>query len=104
MNVKIKVAKTHPDSAPNDHTKAMQRDYEQSMQAMHEDMMSGVQAADPDVAFVKGMLSHHKGAVAMAEVELKYGKDEAMKNLANTIISAQKREIEQMAKWLADDS
>jgi len=82
----------------------MQRDYEQSMQAMHEDMMSGVQAADPDVAFVKGMLSHHKGAVAMAEVELKYGKDDSMKNLANAIISAQKREIEQMKKWLADHS
>lgn len=74
------------------------------MQAMHEDMMSGGQAADPDVAFVKGILSHHKGAVDMAKVELKYGKDETMKNLANAIISAQKREIEQMTKWLADHS
>ncbi len=74
------------------------------MQAMYEDMMLEVQAADPDVAFVKGILSHHKGAVAMAEVELKYGKDDSMKNLANAIISAQKREIEQMEKWLADHS
>ncbi|MFC2484438.1 MAG: DUF305 domain-containing protein, partial [Haemophilus parainfluenzae] len=47
-----------------------------------------------------GMLPHHIGAVKMAEVELKYGKDPEMRKLAENIINAQKAEIEQMQKWL----
>ena len=47
-----------------------------------------------------GMLPHHIGAVKMAEVELKYGKDPEMRKLAENIINAQQAEIEQMQKWL----
>ena len=54
----------------------------------------------PDVAFAAGMLPHHIGAVKMAEVELKYGKDPEMRKLAENIINAQQAEIEQMQKWL----
>ena len=46
------------------------------------------------------MLPHHIGAVKMAEVELKYGKDPEMRKLAENIINAQQAEIEQMQKWL----
>ena len=46
------------------------------------------------------MLPHHIGAVKMAEVELKYGKDPEMRKLAEDIINAQQAEIEQMQKWL----
>ncbi|MCY0672011.1 DUF305 domain-containing protein, partial [Klebsiella pneumoniae] len=42
----------------------------------------------------------HEGAIAMAETELKYGKDPEMRKLAQDIIKAQKGEIEQMNKWL----
>lgn len=94
----------HPDSEAQDYTQAMQKDYQQSMQAMNEDMMSGIQHSDPDMAFAKGMLPHHQGAVAMAEVQLKYGKDNAMRKLAEDIIQAQKSEIDLMQKWITEHS
>lgn len=94
----------HPDTEKQDNTAEMQQAYEQSMQAMHEDMMAGIKASDPDMAFAKGMLPHHQGAIAMAEVQLKYGKDEAMRKLAEDIIAAQKVEIATMDSWIADHS
>lgn len=94
----------HPDTEKQDNTAEMQQAYEQSMQAMHEDMMAGIKASDPDMAFAKGMLPHHQGAIAMAEVQLKYGKDKAMRKLAEDIIAAQKVEIATMESWIAAHS
>ena len=79
---------------------AMQQELMQGMNQMHQDMMTAMQYQDPDVAFAAGMLPHHIGAVKMAEVELKYGKDPEMRKLAENIINAQQAEIEQMQKWL----
>ena len=79
---------------------AMQQELMQGMNQMHQDMMAAAQYKDPDVAFAAGMLPHHIGAVKMAEVELKYGKDPEMRKLAEDIIKAQQAEIEQMQKWL----
>ena len=79
---------------------AMQQELMQGMNQMHQDMMAAMQYKDPDVAFAAGMLPHHIGAVKMAEVELKYGKDPEMRKLAEDIINAQQAEIEQMQKWL----
>ena len=79
---------------------AMQQEFMQGMNQMHQDMMAAAQYKDPDVAFAAGMLPHHIGAVKMAEVELKYGKDPEMSKLAEDIINAQQAEIEQMQKWL----
>ena len=56
--------------------------------------------ADPDVAFMQGMLAHHEGAVAMSEVALKYAKDAAARDLAARVIAAQKEEIAEMQAWL----
>ncbi len=51
---------------------------------------------DPDLAFNCGMIAHHQGAIAMSEVELKLGKDEKSKEMAQMIIDAQRKEIEEM--------
>jgi uncharacterized protein (DUF305 family) len=54
----------------------------------------------PDIAFVKGMIPHHQGAIDMAKVVLQYGKDDTVKAWANQIIAAQEKEIAEMQDWL----
>jgi uncharacterized protein (DUF305 family) len=46
------------------------------------------------------MIPHHQGAVEMAKVELKYGKDAKLRKLAKDIIAAQEKEIAFMKQWL----
>ena len=56
---------------------------------------------DADRDFVTMMIPHHQGAIDMAETELRYGKDPAIRKLAKDIIAAQKSEIAEMKTWLA---
>lgn len=74
--------------------------YKAAMDGMMQGMMQEPTGV-ADVDFASGMVPHHQGAIAMAEVEMKFGKDPKMKQLASNIIAAQKGEIEQMKKWLA---
>ena len=72
------------------HSSASSQEYMAGMKNMHEKMMAAVNESNPDKAFAKGMIAHHEGAIAMAETELKYGKDPKMRKLAQDIIKAQK--------------
>lgn len=67
-------------------------------------MMLGMMHKDPDVAFACAMIAHHQGAIDMARLELKYGKDEWTRTLAQNIIDAQVKEIDEMTKWIADNA
>ncbi len=93
---------SHPDAPkPKPNTQAMQQAYTAGMQAMHNDMMTGIANPIPDMAFARGMLPHHRGAVDMAMIQLQYGTDKEMRKLAQDIIDAQQPEIIWLQEWIA---
>lgn len=82
------------DDALSPHSKAYLEDQS------HIEMIEAMREPNPDIAFAKAMIAHHKGAVHMAKVQLEYGKDETMNKLAQDIINAQETEITLMENWL----
>jgi len=52
-----------------------------------------------DKAFIGAMIPHHQSAIAMAKVAYEKSENARIKELARNIVSAQKREIEQMQRW-----
>ncbi|AQH05228.1 DUF305 domain-containing protein (plasmid) [Burkholderia sp. KK1] len=75
--------------------------FETAGQKMMQQMQAPPYTGDADKDFVAHMIPHHQGAVDVAEVELKYGKDPELKKLAKNIIKAQKEEIAFMQRWQA---
>jgi len=56
--------------------------------------------AEPfDRAFIDMMIPHHQGAIRMARMQLDQGTDAETRRLAEAIIAAQSKEIEQMNAW-----
>lgn len=94
------LAKPKMDMSGTDETHQAYQAYMASLTKMEPAMMEGFMAEDSDVAFACGMIAHHQGAIAMSEVELKYGDNDEAKQMAQKIIDAQKHEIEDFTKWL----
>jgi uncharacterized protein (DUF305 family) len=74
--------------------------YSEAMTTMHEEMMIPP-TGDADVDFIRSMIVHHEGAVAMAQIVLDHGSDPQVRKLAQDILEAQQKEIGWMQDWLA---
>jgi uncharacterized protein (DUF305 family) len=88
MNMTMKPATTPADKA-----------FAASMKTMMNNM-NVKPTGKPDKDFVLMMMPHHQGAIDMAKVELQYGTDPELRQLATDIVAAQEKEIAQMKAWL----
>jgi uncharacterized protein (DUF305 family) len=62
-------------------------------------MMAGMDvkpSGNVDADFVAMMVPHHQGAIDMAQAELRYGRNEQLRRLAQEIIVTQQEEIAAM--------
>jgi uncharacterized protein (DUF305 family) len=53
-------------------------------------------SGDVDTDFVAMMVPHHQGAIDMAKAQLRYGRNEQLRRIAQEIIVTQTQEIEAM--------
>ncbi|MBM3353435.1 MAG: DUF305 domain-containing protein [Betaproteobacteria bacterium] len=84
---------------PNANEPASTREFRAANDRMHRDMNIRF-TGDADRDFAAGMIPHHQGAIDMARVVLRHGKDHEMKRLAESIIAAQEAEIAQLKAFL----
>ncbi len=78
----------------------MQHEMMMAMQRMDQDMMAA-EDSNPDRAFAKKMMAHHQGAIAMSEIEVRYGKDAEAKRLARKTIKENGRGVSELKAFLA---
>ncbi len=88
-------ASTNASAAPDSFQGLM----EVAMRRMHI-AMTAPGTGNPDHDFAAMMIPHHQGAIDMAEIQLRFGKDERLRRLAQGIIVEQRQEIVVMQQAL----
>ena len=98
----LEAAATRLDNAPtnyqpNDPADPFTSKMKASMDGMMQNMPKTV--ANPDMNFNMLMTVHHQSAVDMAKAELAHGKDTKLKEMAQMMVDAQEKEIQQLKAW-----
>lgn len=96
IQMKGLLSSQHSIEATND----ISKDWAATMNTMMKDMPQEKELKNVDMAFAKVMLPHHQAGIDMAKVLLKYGNDHAVKRMAESIISSEQIEIEQMKHYI----
>lgn len=78
--------------------KEAKEDMDEMMKQMHLEHYSN----DVEKDYIQAMIAHHRGAIDASEQVLKYTKNQEIIKVANEIISAQKKEIEQFQELLKE--
>ncbi len=88
-----------PMMAPSATDTAATKGYKQAMMMQMQNMPKQY-TGNADFDFMAQMRAHHQSAVDMAQVVLAEGKDTQVKKLAQDIIVAQRKEIDDIDLWL----
>lgn len=86
---------THPPAALSAEESAFLKENDAAMEKMMNDM-AAKPTGDVDRDFVAMMIPHHQGAIDMAVIQLRYGKNEQLRRIAQEIIVEQMQEIAAM--------
>ena len=81
--------------AADDSEAAFRKENEAAMSKMMA-AMTLEPSGDVDADFVASMVPHHQGAIEMAQAELRYGRNEQLRRIAQEIIVDQTQEIAAM--------
>ena len=85
------------DAAPDP---ASAQPYRAAEKEMHEAMMAA-KGADASHTFVRKMIPHHQGAIAMSQIVLAQGKDQRVAAIARRIIADQEAELAELRAILS---
>lgn len=85
-----------PKAAAND---PVVEKYRAAMKSMHK-AMNIKYTGNADKDFVRGMIPHHQGAIDMAWILVRNGRDPMLRDMAQDIIRSQNQEIAIMKEWL----
>ena len=66
---------------------------------MHQKMMSAM-GADATETWVRKMIEHHRGGIAMSRIVLRETKDAKVRQMATKTIAEQTREVGELNAWL----
>ena len=88
-------------AAPHGHAHAMAGDMSTQMRMMNDMMVKQLGAKDPNYEkrFIDMMIPHHEGALLAAKHALVNANRPELKEMAQKVIDAQQKEIEQLKKW-----
>ena len=91
---------THDSTGNNE--EHMDNAHMNSMKNMMDNMSKMDITGDFDIDFANMMIMHHEAAVNMSQEELKSGKNDSLKAIAQRIINKQKSEITQLRDFVKD--